>query len=57
VQRADEYASSIEAAEVLRTARSEGRRRRIRRADLDGAAAAIILQRWLQQARDDDDAG
>lgn len=48
VLRADEFASSIEAATSLRLARSSGaRRRRVQRADIDAAAAAIILGRWL----------
>jgi putative pre-16S rRNA nuclease len=49
VQRIDEYASSIEAGGALRNSRASGsRRRRVRHADIDAAAAAIILQRWLQ---------
>lgn len=48
VERADEFASSIEAAAALRSARASGtRRRRVQRADIDAAAAAIILGRWL----------
>lgn len=49
VERCDEYGSSIEAAATLRSARAAGSHaHRLRRADVDGAAAAIILQRWLQ---------
>jgi len=49
VQRIDEFASSIEAGGALRAARQSGsRRRRVQHADIDAAAAAIILQRWLQ---------
>ena len=49
VERCDEYGSSIEAAEALRGARRAGTHaRRLQRGDVDGAAAAIILQRWLQ---------
>ena len=49
VQRTDEYASSLEAAETLRQQRASGqRRRRVQRADIDSAAAAIILERWLR---------
>jgi putative pre-16S rRNA nuclease len=49
VERCDEYGSSIEAAEALRGARRAGTHtRRVQRGDVDGAAAAIILQRWLQ---------
>jgi putative Holliday junction resolvase len=50
VARVDEYASSFEAAEALRGQRAGGlRRRRVQRGDIDGAAAAIILQRWLSE--------
>jgi putative holliday junction resolvase len=53
VERVDEYASSLEAAAALRQLRAAGsRRRRLRRGDLDGAAAAIILQRWLRARAD-----
>ncbi|MGH8232542.1 MAG: Holliday junction resolvase RuvX, partial [Steroidobacteraceae bacterium] len=49
VQRADEFASSIEAAGRLKAQRAAGqRRRRVQHADIDGAAAAIILERWLR---------
>jgi putative Holliday junction resolvase len=49
VERVDEYASSIEASGALRASRALGsRRRRVRHADIDAAAAAIILQRWLR---------
>ena len=49
VERCDEYGSSIEAAQALRQARSSGTHgRRLQRGDVDGAAAAIILQRWLR---------
>ncbi|HEX4024246.1 MAG TPA: Holliday junction resolvase RuvX [Steroidobacteraceae bacterium] len=52
VQRVDEYASSIEAGAALKHSRASGtRRRRVRHADIDSAAAAIILQRWLQGGR------
>jgi putative Holliday junction resolvase len=52
VHRVDEYASSIEAGAALKLARGSGaRRRRVRHADIDSAAAAIILQRWLQDGR------
>lgn len=48
VLRADEFASSIEATAALREARASGaRRHRVQRADIDAAAAAIILTRWL----------
>jgi putative holliday junction resolvase len=49
VERCDEFGSSIEATEALRGARRAGTHaRRLQRGDIDGAAAAIILQRWLQ---------
>jgi putative Holliday junction resolvase len=49
VHRADEYASSFEAGAELALARARGqRRRRLQRADMDSAAAAIILERWLR---------
>ena len=48
VERVDERHSSREAGERLVEQRRDGtRRRRIRRADIDNVAAAIILQRWL----------
>jgi putative Holliday junction resolvase len=48
VQRTDEFASSLEAAARLQGQRHSGqRRRRVQRADIDSAAAAIILERWL----------
>jgi len=49
VERCDEYGSSIEATQALREARRAGSHaHRLQRGDVDGAAAAIILQRWLQ---------
>ena len=49
VERCDEYGSSIEATQALRDARRAGTHtQRLQRGDVDGAAAAIILQRWLQ---------
>jgi putative Holliday junction resolvase len=56
VQRTDEFASSIEAAAELKSQRASGqRRRRVQRADIDSAAAAIILERWLRgEGRIDD---
>ena len=50
VRRTDEYASSLEAAAELKSQRASGqRRRRVQRADIDSAAAAIILERWLNR--------
>jgi putative holliday junction resolvase len=48
VDRVDERWSSLEANEVLKAQRASGeRRKRIRREDIDSAAAAVILQRWF----------
>ena len=44
----DERFSSLEAATQLKARRASGeRRRRVRRADVDSAAAAVILGRWF----------
>jgi len=44
----DERFSSLEASEALKARRASGeRRRRIGRADIDSAAAAVILGRWF----------
>jgi RNase H-fold protein (predicted Holliday junction resolvase) len=44
----DEHGSSIEAGRALKDQRASGqRRRRVQRADIDSAAAAVILTRWL----------
>jgi putative Holliday junction resolvase len=51
VERVDERYSSQEAASALRQRRAAGtRRRRVQRGDVDGVAAAIILERWLAGA-------
>jgi len=56
VRRIDEYASSLEAAVELKQQRARGqRRRRVQHGDIDSAAAAIILERWLN--RDEAGAG
>jgi putative Holliday junction resolvase len=48
VDRVDERWSSLEANEALKARRASGeRRKRIRREDIDSAAAAVILQRWF----------
>jgi putative holliday junction resolvase len=48
VQLIDERFSSLEASEALRERRASGaRRRRVARADIDSAAAAVILGRWF----------
>jgi putative Holliday junction resolvase len=49
VARVDERYSSIDAAGRLRQQRASGERhRRLRREDIDSAAAAVILERWFQ---------
>jgi len=48
VKQVDERWSSLEANAALRSQRASGeRRRRVRREDIDSAAAAVILERWL----------
>jgi putative Holliday junction resolvase len=48
VEHVDEYGSSLEAGRTLKEQRASGqRRRRVQRADIDSAAAAVILTRWL----------
>jgi putative Holliday junction resolvase len=48
VAQVDEHGSSIEAGQALKDQRASGqRRRRVQRADIDSAAAAVILTRWL----------
>jgi putative holliday junction resolvase len=50
VKMVDERWSSLEAAEALKAQRANGeRKRRVRREDIDSAAAAVILQRWLAE--------
>jgi putative Holliday junction resolvase len=52
VQLVDERFSSLEANEALKSQRASGaRRRRIARADIDSAAAAVILGRFLAGER------
>jgi putative Holliday junction resolvase len=48
VQLVDERFSSLEAQQALKARRASGRRGRIQRADIDSAAAAVILGRWFQ---------
>lgn len=51
VARIDERYSSQEAAGELRQRRAAGtRRRRVKSGDVDGLAAAIILERWMREA-------
>ncbi len=48
VNMVDERWSSLEATEALKAQRSSGeRRKRVRKEDIDSAAAAVILSRWL----------
>jgi putative Holliday junction resolvase len=48
VHLVDERFSSLEAAQALKARRASGeRRRRVQRADVDSAAAAVILARYL----------
>lgn len=48
VELVDERFSSLEASAHLKARRASGeRRRRVRRADVDSAAAAVILGRWF----------
>jgi putative holliday junction resolvase len=47
VSMVDERWSSLEASTALKAQRAGGGRRRIRREDVDSAAAAVILERWL----------
>ena len=51
VELVDERWSSLEASARLKWARQSGQRvRRIRREDVDAAAACVILERWFDQA-------
>jgi putative holliday junction resolvase len=47
VSMVDERWSSLEAGNALKARRAGGGRRRIQREDIDSAAAAVILERWL----------
>jgi putative holliday junction resolvase len=48
VKRVDERYSSLQANAVLKDKRASGaRKRRVRREDIDSAAAAVILERWF----------
>ncbi len=48
VEHVDEHGSSLEGGRVLKDQRASGqRRRRVQREDIDSAAAAVILTRWL----------
>jgi putative Holliday junction resolvase len=48
VNMVDERWSSLEASAALKARRASGeRKRRVRKEDIDSAAAAVILERWL----------
>lgn len=48
VKRVDERYSSLQASAALKDRRASGaRRRRVRKEDIDSAAAAVILERWF----------
>lgn len=49
VRWVDEQFTSAEAEARLRTARQTGRRRPIRKEDIDALAAAILLEQWLSR--------
>lgn len=52
VMLVDERYSSLEAAARLQTARASGlRRRRVAKADVDAAAACVILERWFSEEK------
>jgi putative Holliday junction resolvase len=56
VHLVDERFSSLEATEALKSRRASGeRRRRVQRADIDSAAAAVILGRWFAGERHTDE--
>src|SRR5271154_2214925 len=50
VKLVDERYSSLEAEARLKSARESGlRRRRVAKADVDAAAACVILERWFNE--------
>ena len=49
VDSVDERYSSREAEGLLRDARADGRRGRIRKTEVDAAAAVLIAERWLRE--------
>ncbi|MFO7277635.1 MAG: Holliday junction resolvase RuvX [Pseudomonadota bacterium] len=58
VHQVDERWSSLEASARLKERRASGaRRRRVSREDIDSAAAAVILERWLAGEGSDGGAG
>lgn len=51
VHLVDERLSSLEGEDRLRTARQQGRRGRIAKAEIDSAAACVLLETWLNAQR------
>lgn len=49
VHTANEQLSSREAEQRLKSARQAGRKRKIRKEEIDQLAAAIILENWMQE--------
>lgn len=50
VERIDESYSSVEASSQLKAGRAAGTRGRVRRGDIDSAAAAVLLDSYLRNA-------
>jgi len=48
VHTMDESFTSLEASERLKSLRQGGRRRRVAKTDIDKAAAALLLERWMR---------
>ena len=51
VHLVDERLSSLEGEDRLRTARQQGRRGRIAKAEIDSAAACVLLETWFNAQR------
>jgi len=49
VDMVDERLTSVEAQDMIRSARRAGRKRRARAADVDKLSAQVILRSWLEQ--------
>jgi putative Holliday junction resolvase len=54
VERIDESYSSVEATALLTAGRAAGTRGRVRRGDIDSAAAAVLLDSYLRNGRTHD---
>jgi putative Holliday junction resolvase len=52
IETMDERYSSVEAESTLKNARAAGTRGRIRKEDIDAAAAVMIAERYLARGRD-----